>query len=96
MRPFLVAVLAAVVIAATAAIVLNTYVPDTSAGAFSTQGVRIQRRASTRERVRAARADRHTRQSKPEAACCPRHLRGASLPRSFSVAAAWGYAGNSC
>ena len=41
MRAFLIAVLAAVVIAATAAAVLNTYVPDTSAEAFSTQGVRI-------------------------------------------------------
>jgi hypothetical protein len=41
MRTFLVAVLAAIVIASAAAIVLNTYVPDTSARAFSTQGVRI-------------------------------------------------------
>jgi hypothetical protein len=41
MRTFLVAVVAAVLIAGAAAFVLNTYVPDTSAGAFSTQGVRI-------------------------------------------------------
>ena len=41
MRTFLVAVVAAVLIAGGAALVLNSYVPDTSAGAFSTQGVRI-------------------------------------------------------
>ena len=41
MRPFLVAVLAAVLIAAAAAVVLNTYVPDTSAETFSTKSVRI-------------------------------------------------------
>ena len=41
MRTFLVAVVAAVVIAAGAAIVLNSYVPDTSASVFSTEGVRI-------------------------------------------------------
>jgi len=41
MRAFIVAVLAAVVIAAGAAIALNNYVPDTSAEAFSTQSVRI-------------------------------------------------------
>jgi hypothetical protein len=41
MRTFLVAVLAAVLLAGAAAVVLNTYVPDSSAGAFSTQSVRI-------------------------------------------------------
>jgi hypothetical protein len=41
MRTFLVACLAAVLIAVGAAFVLNNLVPDTSAGAFSTQGVRI-------------------------------------------------------
>jgi hypothetical protein len=41
MRAFLVAVLAAIVIAGAAAVVLNTYVPDNSAEAFSTKGVRI-------------------------------------------------------
>jgi hypothetical protein len=41
MRTFLVAVLAAIVIAGAAAIVLNAYVPDSSAEAFSTQSVRI-------------------------------------------------------
>jgi hypothetical protein len=41
MRTFLVAVLAAVLIASAAAVVLNTYVPDSSAEAFSTQSVRI-------------------------------------------------------
>jgi hypothetical protein len=41
MRTFIVAVVAAVLIAAAGAIALNTYVPDTSAEAFSTQGVRI-------------------------------------------------------
>ena len=41
MRTFIFAVIAAVLIAAGAAVVLNTYVPDTSAGAFSTQAVRI-------------------------------------------------------
>jgi len=41
MRTFLVAVVAAVLIAGGAALVLNSYVPDTAAGAFSTQGVRI-------------------------------------------------------
>jgi hypothetical protein len=41
MRTFLVAIVVAVVIAAGAAVVLNNYVPDTSSGAFSTQGVRI-------------------------------------------------------
>ena len=41
MRTFVVAVLAAVLIASAAAVVLNTFVPDSSAEAFSTQGVRI-------------------------------------------------------
>lgn len=41
MRTFIVAVVAALLIAAAAAITLNTYVPDTSAETFSTQGVRI-------------------------------------------------------
>ena len=41
MRAFLAAVVAAVLIAVGAALVLNSYVPDTSAGAFSTTGVRI-------------------------------------------------------
>ncbi len=41
MRTFLVACLAAVLIAAGAALVLNKYVPDSSASAFSTQSVRI-------------------------------------------------------
>jgi hypothetical protein len=41
MRTFFFACLAAVLIAAGAAYVLNNLVPDTSAGAFSTQGVRI-------------------------------------------------------
>jgi len=41
MRAFVVAVVAALIIAAAAAITLNTYVPDTSAGAFSTPAVRI-------------------------------------------------------
>ena len=41
MRAFLVAVLAAILIAGAAAFVLNTYVPDTSVEAFSTQAVRI-------------------------------------------------------
>jgi len=41
MRSFVVAVLAAVLIASAAAVVLNTFVPDSSAEAFSTQGVRI-------------------------------------------------------
>jgi hypothetical protein len=41
MRTFLVAVFAALIIAGAAAVLLNTYVPDTSAGAFSTPGVRI-------------------------------------------------------
>lgn len=41
MRVFLVACLAAVLLAATAAVVLNTYVPDTSSQAFSTPGARI-------------------------------------------------------
>lgn len=41
MRTFLVACLAAIVIAVGAALVLGTYVPDTSSRAFSTQSVRI-------------------------------------------------------
>jgi hypothetical protein len=41
MRTFLVAVLAAIVLAGAAAIALNLYVPDNSAEAFSTQSVRI-------------------------------------------------------
>jgi len=41
MRTFLVACLAAILIAAGAAVVLNTYVPDSSSSAFSTTGVRI-------------------------------------------------------
>lgn len=41
MRTFLVACLAAIVIASGAAFVLNNYVPDASSSAFSTQGVRI-------------------------------------------------------
>jgi len=41
MRTFLVACLAAIVIAVGAALVLNTFVPDTSSSAFSTQAVRI-------------------------------------------------------
>ena len=41
MRAFLIAVLAALVIAGAAALVLKTYVPDTSAEAFSRQSVRI-------------------------------------------------------
>jgi hypothetical protein len=41
MRTFFFACLAAVLIAVGAAYVLNNLVPDTSAGAFSTQGVRI-------------------------------------------------------
>ena len=41
MRTFLVAVVAAILIAAGAAIVLSNYVPDDSARAFSTQSVRI-------------------------------------------------------
>jgi hypothetical protein len=41
MRTFLVAVVAAFVIAACAALVLGNYVPDDSARAFSTQSVRI-------------------------------------------------------
>ena len=41
MRTFVVAVLAAVLLASAAAVVLNTFVPDSSAEAFSTQGVRI-------------------------------------------------------
>jgi hypothetical protein len=41
MRTFLVAVLAAVLLAGAAAVVLNTYVPDSSAEAFSSQSVRI-------------------------------------------------------
>ena len=41
MRSFLLAVVVAVVLAAGAAVVLNNYVPDSSAGIFSTQGVRI-------------------------------------------------------
>jgi len=41
MRTFLVACLAAILIASGAALVLNTYVPDSSSSAFSTKGVRI-------------------------------------------------------
>lgn len=41
MRAFLVACLAAIVIAAGAAFVLNGYVPDASSSVFSTKGVRI-------------------------------------------------------
>lgn len=42
MRTFLVACLAAVLIAAGAAVVLNSsYVPDSASQVFSTQGVRI-------------------------------------------------------
>jgi hypothetical protein len=41
MRTFVVAVVAAALIASGAAIALNTLVPDTSARTFSTQGVRI-------------------------------------------------------
>lgn len=41
MRTFFFACLTAALIAAGAAYVLNNLVPDTSAGAFSTQGVRI-------------------------------------------------------
>lgn len=41
MRTFLVACLAAILIAICAAVVLDNYVPNSSSGAFSTQGVRI-------------------------------------------------------
>jgi hypothetical protein len=41
MRTFLVAVVVALVIASSAAIGLNMFVPNTSAGIFSTQAVRI-------------------------------------------------------
>lgn len=41
MRTFLVACLAAALIAAGAALALNNFVPDSSSSAFSTQGVRI-------------------------------------------------------
>jgi hypothetical protein len=42
MRAFLVACLAAIIIAAGAAFVLNSgYVPDSSSNVFSTKGVRI-------------------------------------------------------
>jgi hypothetical protein len=42
MRTFFVACLAAVLLAAAAAVILNSgYVPNSSATAFSTQGVRI-------------------------------------------------------
>lgn len=41
MRAFLLAIVVAIVLAAGAALVLNNYVPDSSAGIFSTQGVRI-------------------------------------------------------
>lgn len=41
MRTFLVACLAAILIACGAALVLTTFVPDSSSSAFSTQGVRI-------------------------------------------------------
>lgn len=42
MRTFLVACLAAVLLAAGAAVVLNSsYVPNSSSGVFSTKGVRI-------------------------------------------------------
>jgi hypothetical protein len=41
MRSFLIACLAAILIASGAAIVLNTFVPDSSSSAFSTTAVRI-------------------------------------------------------
>jgi hypothetical protein len=41
MRSFLIACLAAILIASGAAIVLNNYVPDSSSSAFSTTAVRI-------------------------------------------------------
>jgi hypothetical protein len=42
MRAFLIACLAAILIAASAAFVLNSnYIPDSSSTVFSTQGVRI-------------------------------------------------------
>jgi len=41
MGSFLVGVIAAVLIAVSAAVVLNSYVPDAASTAFSTQGVRI-------------------------------------------------------
>jgi hypothetical protein len=41
MGSFLVGVLVAVLIAVSAAVVLNGYVPDAASTAFSTQGVRI-------------------------------------------------------
>lgn len=41
MRTFLVACLAAILIASGAALMLNNFVPDSSSSAFSTQSVRI-------------------------------------------------------
>lgn len=41
MRSFLLAVIAAILFAAGAAIILNNYVPDSAARAFSTEGVRL-------------------------------------------------------
>ena len=41
MRSFLVACLAAILIASGAAIVLNNFVPNSASSTFSTQGVRI-------------------------------------------------------
>jgi hypothetical protein len=41
MRAFLIACLAAILVAIGAAIVLNNYVPNASSNAFSTQSVRI-------------------------------------------------------
>lgn len=41
MRTFLIACLAAILIASGAALMLNNFVPDSSSSAFSTQSVRI-------------------------------------------------------
>lgn len=41
MRSFLIACLAAIVLAAGAAVVLNNYVPNSASSAFSTEGTRI-------------------------------------------------------
>lgn len=41
MRTFLMACLTAILIASGAAVVLNSWVPNSSSGAFSTPGVRI-------------------------------------------------------
>lgn len=41
MRAFLFAVIAAMIVAAGAAIILNSYVPDAASRVFSTEGVRI-------------------------------------------------------